>query len=150
MLRVATPRGSAPSTVRKCAVPTDHLCSEISFSRTSNSPDLISYTYRIASVTLETLHCLCVYMLAQLHAHENKHLLNVHFYEGTLRRWVMNHSWRVTSRFFMHTAELHFVWSSFRWGSLVIVGCYNGSRTGGTKKVENHCSTQICCFKKNV
>jgi len=25
-VRVETPRGSVPSTVRKCAVPTDHLC----------------------------------------------------------------------------------------------------------------------------
>ena len=65
-VRVATPRSSVPSTVRKCAVPTYHLCSEISFSRTSNSPDLISYIYRIASVTL---YCLYVYMVTQLHAH---------------------------------------------------------------------------------
>ena len=39
--RVATPRGSVPSTVHKCAVPINHLCSEISFLRPSNSPDLI-------------------------------------------------------------------------------------------------------------
>jgi len=32
----------------------------------------------------------------------------------------------------MDTAVLHLVWSSFRWGSLVTVGCYNGSRTRGT------------------
>ena len=50
---VATPRGSVPSVVHKYAVPTDHLCSEISFSRTSNSSDLISYIYCIASVTLK-------------------------------------------------------------------------------------------------
>jgi len=45
------------STVRKCSMPTDHLCGDMSFSRTNNSPDLISYIYRIASVTLETLYC---------------------------------------------------------------------------------------------
>jgi len=27
-------------------------------------------------------------------------------------------------------------------------GCYNVSRSRGTKKVENHCSMQICCLKK--
>jgi len=68
-VRVATPRGSVPFTLRKCAVPTHHLCSEISFSRTSNSLDLISYIHCIASVTLETLYCLCVHMVAQMHAH---------------------------------------------------------------------------------
>jgi len=127
----------------KCAVPTDHLCSEISFSRTSNSPDLISYIHRIASVTLETLYCLCVYMVAQLHAHWNKHLLSVHFSEGTLPRWVVNRIWGVASRFFMHTAVLHWVWSSFRWGSLVIVGCYNGSRTRGSKRLK---TTALCKY----
>jgi len=76
-VRVATPRGSVPSTVRKCVVPTDHLCSEISFSRTSNSPDLISYIYRIASVML---YCLYVYMVTQLHAQQSKHLLSAHFF----------------------------------------------------------------------
>jgi len=45
------------------------LCSEISFSRIGNSPDLISHINCIASVTLETLYCLCVYMVVQLHAH---------------------------------------------------------------------------------
>ena len=46
------------------------LCSEISFSRTNNcQTDLIPFTYRIASVTFETLYYLCVYMVAQLHAH---------------------------------------------------------------------------------
>jgi len=68
-IRVATTRGSVPSTVSKGAVPTNHLCSEISFLRTSNSPDLISYIYSIASVTLETAYCLYVYMVVQLHAH---------------------------------------------------------------------------------
>jgi len=35
----------------------------------------------------------------------------------------------------MHTVVLHLVWWSFRWGSLVIVGCCNGSRTCGTKRL---------------
>ena len=54
------------------------LGSEISFSRTNNCPtDLISFTYRIASVTFEALYCLCVYMVVQLRAHKNKHLQSV-------------------------------------------------------------------------
>jgi len=36
-------------------------------------------------------------------------LLIAHFSEGTLPRWVV-------SRFLMHAAVLHLVWSSFRWG----------------------------------
>jgi len=36
---------------------------------------------------------------------------------------------------FLCTAALHLLYSSFRWGRWVIVGCYNGRRT---KKVENH------------
>jgi len=28
----------------------------------------------------------------------------------------------------MYTAALHLLYSSFRWGRWVIVGCYNGSR----------------------
>jgi len=68
-VRIATLRGSVSSPVRKCAVPTDH-CVVKSHSRTANCPtDLISYINRIASVTLETLYCLCVYMVVQLHAH---------------------------------------------------------------------------------
>jgi len=35
--------------------------------------------YRRALVTLETLQWLCVYMIAQLHEHQNKHLLSVKF-----------------------------------------------------------------------
>jgi len=35
-------------------------------------------------------------------------------------------------------------------GVVGTVGCYNGSRTRGTKMVENHCSMQIYCFKKNI
>ena len=76
--RVATPRDSVPSTVRKCEVPTNHLCSEISFSRTSNIPDLILYIYRITSVMLETLHWLCVHGCTIAWA-QNKHLLCVQF-----------------------------------------------------------------------
>jgi len=54
------------------------LGSEILFSRTNNCPtDLISFAYRIASVTFEALYCLCVYMVVQLHAHKNKHLQSV-------------------------------------------------------------------------
>jgi len=34
-------------------------------------------------------------------------------------------------------------------GVVGIVGCYNGSRTRGTKKIENHCSMQICFLKKS-
>ena len=40
------------------------------------------YIYRIALSTLGTLHCLCVCMVAQLHAvraQHNKHLLSVEF-----------------------------------------------------------------------
>jgi len=33
-------------------------------------------------------------------------------------------------------------------GVVRIVGYYNGSWTRGTKKVENHCSMQICWLKK--
>jgi len=67
-------------------------------------------------------------------------------------RWLLFWVWwtifgGVACRFFMHTAMLHLVWSSFRWGSLVMMGCYNGSRTRGAKKVENHCSMQICSSK---
>jgi len=62
---------------------TSHLRSEISFSRTCNILNLILvYIYRIALSTLETLHCLCVCVIAQLHAlsaQQNKHLLSVEF-----------------------------------------------------------------------
>jgi len=86
--KVATPRGSVPSTVRKCAVPTDHLCSEISFSRTSNSPDLTSKTYRIASVTLETLYCL--------------------WHIGPMRLYVCAIAWALKQTF---------AWCTFVWGN---------------------------------
>ena len=63
-----------------CAVPPDHLRSEISFSCTCNISNLISYAHRIAYLTLETIRWLCVYMVAQLHAHNwNKHLLGEKF-----------------------------------------------------------------------
>ena len=55
------------------------LRSEISFSRTCNIPNLISYIYRIALLTLQTLYWLCVYIVAQSHAHWNKHLRSVKF-----------------------------------------------------------------------
>ena len=148
-VRVATPRGSVHSTVRECAMPTDHLCSEISFSRTSYSPDLISYIYRIASVTLETLYCLCVYKVAQLHAHKNKHLLSVHFSEGTLPKWVVNNFW-------MGRKEIVYAHSCITFGLIDLDGgrWYSGLlqwiRARGTKKVENHCSMPICCFKKTI
>jgi len=35
-------------------------------------------------------------------------------------------------------------------GVIGIMSGYNGSRTRGTKKVENHWNMQICCFKKNI
>jgi len=35
-------------------------------------------------------------------------------------------------------------------GVVGIVGCYNGSWTRGTKKVENHCSVQISWLKKTL
>jgi len=37
--------------LRKCAVPTDHLRSQSSFSRTKNSPNLMSYIGRTALAT---------------------------------------------------------------------------------------------------
>ena len=68
-----------------CAVPPDHLCSAaISFSRTSNIPNITSYIHRIAFVTLDTLHWLCVYMVAQLHANKNKFVQRNIFLELTL------------------------------------------------------------------
>ena len=74
-----THQSSVPSKVRNCAEPPDHLRSEISFSRTCNIPNLISCLYRIELLPLVTLHQLRVHMVAQLHAHQNKHLLSVKF-----------------------------------------------------------------------
>ena len=100
-VRVATPRGNVPSTARKCAVPTDHLCSEISFSRTSNSPDLISYIYRICSVTLDTLYwlCMCLHGCTSAFAKTNICLVYI-FSEGTLLRWVANNFWGSCEKIF--------------------------------------------------
>jgi len=58
-------------------------------------------------------------MVAQLHVHENKHFLSVHFSVETLPRWVLNSFGKVSSVFFVHTAVSQLIWSSFRWGSLV-------------------------------
>jgi len=52
---------SVPSKLRNRAAPSDHLCS----------------IYCMVLVRLETLHCVC--MVAELHAHANKHLLSVEF-----------------------------------------------------------------------
>jgi len=46
---------SVPFEMRKCAVPPDHLRSEIPFSRTCNNPNLISCVCRMAFSPLETL-----------------------------------------------------------------------------------------------
>ena len=54
-------RGSVPSKVCKCAVPTDHLCSEISFLCSSNSPDLILYIYHNLCKAWNALLPLCLY-----------------------------------------------------------------------------------------
>ena len=67
------------SKVRNSAVPLDYLRSEISLSCTGNIPNLISHIYRIALIALEMRYWLCVYMVAQLHAHWNKHLRRVNF-----------------------------------------------------------------------
>jgi len=68
---------SVPSDVRKCAVPPDYSCSKISFSRTCNIPNLISYIHRKALLPLETLHWLCVCIVAQLHAQLKKNICSV-------------------------------------------------------------------------
>ena len=39
-----------------CAIPQDNLCIVISFSRTSDIPNLILHTYRITLLTIGTLH----------------------------------------------------------------------------------------------
>jgi len=70
---------SVPSKVRKCAAPPDHLRSEILLSRICNTPNLIACIYRIALSPLETLHCLCFCMVAQLHAHQNKYFHKAKF-----------------------------------------------------------------------
>jgi len=64
-------------------MPPDNLRSAISFSRTSDILNFNTvYIHRIALLTLGTLHCLCVCMVAQLHAlraQQNKHLLIAEF-----------------------------------------------------------------------
>jgi len=74
---------SVPSYVRERAAAPDDLRSEISFSRTGNITNLISQLYCIALVTLNWL---CVYMIAKLHAHQNKYLLSVNFLRGNTDR----------------------------------------------------------------
>jgi len=72
---------SVPSKRRKCAVPPDHLRSEISFQRSCNIQNLTSHKsiYCIALSPHEMLHWWCVCMVEQLHAHYNKRLLSVNF-----------------------------------------------------------------------
>jgi len=53
----------------RCAVPLDHMRSEVLFSRTYNIPNLMSYIYLITFLTPEKLIWLRVYMVAQLHTH---------------------------------------------------------------------------------
>ena len=73
---------NVPSKKRKCAVPPDHFRSKISFMRNCSIPNIMPYVYRTAFVTLETLNWLCVYMVAQFHAHQNKHLHSVKLSQG--------------------------------------------------------------------
>jgi len=56
--------------------------------------------------------------------------------------------WRGREYIFYAHSCVTFGLIEFQMGVVGIVGCYNGSRTRRTKKVENHCSMQICCFKK--
>ena len=70
--------------LHNCAVPPDILHSGILFSRSSSIRNIIRYIYiyRIILLTLGTLHCLCVCVVAQLHAlraQQSKHLLSVEF-----------------------------------------------------------------------
>ena len=70
---------SVPSEVHKCTELPRHLCSEISFLRTCNIPNLISYVYRIA-LSKRFAGCVStIYMVVKLHVHWNKHFLNVKF-----------------------------------------------------------------------
>ena len=131
--RVATPTGSFPFTVRKCAVPTAHLCREISLSRISDSPGLISYIHRMAFVTLEPLYCLCVCMVAQHCMRTKTNLCLVYIF---LREHCSDRPWTifggVASRFFMHTAVLLLV-DRVLDGVFGIVCCCDWSPTRGTK-----------------
>jgi len=77
--------------------------------------------YRTAPLTLETLHWLC-YMVAQLHAHYNKHMLSVKFSERTLQVDFQNLSFfeeelveRLQvdfSSFFSTGSDAHHSWQS--------------------------------------
>ena len=69
---------------------------------------------------------------------------------------VFNGSWTifggVAIRYFMYTAALHFLFSSFRWGRWVIVGCYSGSRYRKGWKPLHYRNTPSseCEFRKNA
>ena len=68
--------------VRNCAVPPGNLHSAISLSHIYNILNFMRYIHRTDLLTLGTVHCLCVCMVAQLHAlsaQQNKHLLSVEF-----------------------------------------------------------------------
>jgi len=71
-----------------------------------------------------------------------------------LREHCQDGSWaifgEVASRFFYAHSCICITFSliEFQMGVIDIVSCYNDSRTRGARKVENHCSTQICSFKK--
>jgi len=47
----------------------------------------------------------------------------------------------------MYTDFLHLLYSSFRWGSLVLVGYYNGSRC---KHIDNHCCKWLLRLGSNA
>ena len=124
------------TTSLQCAVPTDHLCSEMSFSCTSNSLDLISYIYRIASGNAENFTAFAFIWLRNcMHTKTNIYLVYIFLSER-----CPDGSWTIfgggASRFFMHAAVLHMVWSSFRRELLVVVDCYHWSRTRGKKRLK--------------
>jgi len=62
-------RASVPSKVRNCAEPPEHLRSEISFLRTCNIQNLLSYTHRIALSKRFTGRVSTAYMVVKVHAH---------------------------------------------------------------------------------
>jgi len=86
--RERKPLFSVPSTMRNCAIPRDNLRSEISFSRTCNIPNLISYIYNralVAFVTLETFHfCVSTTWLSKCMRTKTNICLVQNFLEGTL------------------------------------------------------------------
>jgi len=51
------------------SIPPDNLRSEMSFLRTCTNQNSVAYTYHISLLPLETLRWLCVYIVAQMHAH---------------------------------------------------------------------------------